>query len=250
MLCSKKRKGETAMNNAAEQKKVLTLGDSARERESFDERFPILRVSTLSLNDSFLKYDPLNLHEESLKDSIISLIKEGLEDFRTSAIDLSFDEEGNYIAEKGKPPAIGESAVNAEEKLKAFMPEKNSKMATLPEFHAKLALLMKFLMEERNLTVEQVWKLCCFDSSKIAHCKNSKNAKKFLEPTGSRKVWKLYDWGNIWKLVKDDTACQGYSIVGTYYAYEGKVCPLSYRLETSFPEQVTNYETPMLHLDV
>lgn len=178
--------------------------DVAKAELSFEEKFPIVRASELSLEDAFLKHEPTNNKQKRLKDSLIAGINEGLKDFRCPAMDPSFDKDGNLVYEAGNQPAVGYSARFWAEKLKQFMPEKNSRMGTLREHDALLGLLIKYLIEERKYKVPAAWETVCDDSKKLGHYWNSEDAKHSFEPTGSRKVWNFYDWANTCKIIAHD----------------------------------------------
>ncbi len=238
------------MDKTTEQKTVLTVeGKITRVNISFNERFPIVRASTLSLKDSFLKHKPQTMEQERLKNSITAGIKAGLKDFRHPAMDPSLDN-GNIVYVKGKKPAVGKSPKYWDSKAKKFMPEKNSRMGSRLKYDAFLCLLIKHLIEEKGYKVADAWKAVCDDSRKLGHYRNSKNAKGKLEPTGSRKVWKFYDWVNTCKIVKDENSASGFSLVGGGYCNDSDYYPLA-DVDTIYdPDYCYYYGVVWLVLDV
>lgn len=222
------------MAKTAEQKKVLTA------EKSFDERFPIVRASTLSLKDSFLKHKPQTNQQKRLMASITAGIKAGLKDFRRPAIDPSFDNDGNIIYKEGERPAVGKSPKYWISEAKKFMPEKNSRMGSRLQYDAFLCLLIKYLIEEKGYKVADAWEAVCDNSRGLGHYRNSKNAKGEFEPTGSRKVWEFCDLANTCKIVTDENSAFGFSLVGGGYGdgsifFRWRMLTLSIILMTSTP---------------
>lgn len=204
-----------------------TQNQNETKEKSFDERFPIVRASTLSLKDSFLKHKPQTNQQKRLKESITAGIKAGLKDFRCPAMDPSFDNDGNIIYKEGERPAVGKSPRYWKSEMKKFMPEKNSRMGSLVQRDAFLCLLIKYLIEEKGYKVADAWKAVCDDSRDLGHYCNSENAKGKFEPTGSRKVWEFYDLANTCKIVTDENSASGFSLVGGYYDFDSDCYPLS-----------------------
>ena len=200
---------------------------ASKEASSFDERFPIVRASTLSKKDSFLKHKPQGEKQENLKKLIIKGIDVGLSDFRRPAIDPSFDKDGNIIYKEGEMPAVGKSANFWNEKLKKFMADKNSRMGTLLQYAAFLGLLIKYLIEEIGYKVAEAWKAVCDDSKELGHYWNSDYAKHAFEATGRRKIWDFYDLANTCKIVSDDRSASGFSSVGGSLICESFCYPLA-----------------------
>lgn len=183
---------------------VEILYDTAKL--SFEEKFPIVRASELSLEDAFLKHEPTTNNQRRLKNSLIAGITAGLKDFRCTAIDPSLDEDENLVYEAENKPDFGYSAKFWVKKLKQFMPEKNSRMGLLKEHDALLGLLIKCLTEEEKWEVSKAWKAVCDDSEKLEldRCYNSENAKHDFETTGIRKVWLLYNLAKTRKIIADN----------------------------------------------
>lgn len=200
--------------------------NKAKVKLSFEEKFPIVRASELSLEDAFLKHEPTTYLQKRLKDSIIAGIKAGLKDFRCPAMDPSLDKHGNLVYEVGRDPAVGNSAKFWAKKLKQFMPERNSRMGTVRERDALLGFLIKYLIEEQGYEVAEAWKAVCDDSRNLGHYRNSKNAKHDFEATGSRKVWLFWDWANTCKVIADNNSASAFWHGGGNYIYNGE-CSLA-----------------------
>lgn len=190
-----------------------TKNQNETKEKSFDERFPIVKASTLSLKDSFLKHKPQTNQQERLKDSITAGIKAGLKDFRRPAMDPSFDNDGNIIYKEWERPAVGKSIRYWNAEAKRFMPKKNSRMGSLLQYDAFLGLLIKYLIEEKGYKVADAWEAVCDDSRDLGHYCNSENAKDKFEQTGSRKIWDFYDLANTYKIVTDENSDSGFSLV-------------------------------------
>lgn len=196
------------------------------KESSLDTLFPIIRASTLTIDDPVLQYQPPILHRR-LKDSVVKGILEGIDDFRYPIIDPWLDENDELVYQMGKWPAVYKSAKFWDEKFQNFMPEKNSRMATSLQRDVFLIFLIKYLVKEEGYTVAQAWKAVNWDSKKMGHYTNSEDAKCFFEKTGSRPVWKFYDLANTAKIVKYDKSESGYGIMGGSFKEPSGNYPLS-----------------------
>lgn len=224
--------------------------DEAKAELSFEEKFPIVRASQLSLEDAFLKHEPTTDQQRRLKDSLIAGIKAGLKDFRCPAMDPSLDEDGNLVYEVGKMPAVGHSARFWAKKFKQFMPKKNSRMGTLRQRDALLGLLIKYLTEEEKWEVSETWEAVCDDSKKLGHYWNSENAKHDFETTGSRKVWLFWDWANTFKIIADDNSASAFLLGGGDYDDFSYICPLADVNSMNLPSNYYPGSVAWLVLDV
>ena len=197
-----------------------------QESKSFEEKFPIVRASTLSEEEIFLKHKTKSERQKKLKDLILKGIEVGLKDFRRPALDPSFEGE-RIVYKAGEEPAVYKSPNFWDEELKKIIPEKNSRMGTLLQCAAFLGLLIKYLIEEEGYEVAEAWKAVCDDSKKLGHYWNSDNAKHAFEATGSRKVWDFYDLANTPKIVKDDSSKSGFTRIGGTCMCGGDFMPLA-----------------------
>lgn len=229
---------------------VNTTEHKTRVELSFDERFPIVRASQLSLKDSFLRYRTKTTRQKKLRDSIVAGIKEGLNDFRCPAMDPSFDRDGNLVYKEGEKPAIGKSAEFWYKEFKQFMPEKNSRMGTLKERNAFLGLLIKYLVEEQGYEISEAWRAVCDDSKDLGHYRNSKNAKHDFETTGSRKIWLFYDLANTRKIIADNNLAFVFWIGGGSFACDSNLYPIRFVYPIECPSDSINNSVAWLVLDV
>lgn len=183
--------------------------------QNFEEMFPVVEASKLSLKDNFMKYKPQTEEQKRLEKSLKQGIEEGLTDFRRPIMDPSIDEDGKITFKAGNKPAVGKNSYWWEENAKAFMPEKESRQGILKEYDAFLGTIIKYLVNEENWSVEDAWTAVCDDSKKLGHYCNSENAKHTFEPTGSRPVGKWNDLANTYKIVGNSET--GFSLHGGRY---------------------------------
>ena len=194
--------------------------------EYIEKYFSIVRASTLSLEDEFLKHEPESRKQREFKKLVIKAIKSGLSDFRAQRMDATLDENDRICYQIGKKPAVGKSSNWWKRNAKEFMPEKNSRLGKRNERIAFLALLVKYLIQEQGYTVSDAWKAVCDQSKDLGHYWDSKNAKHEFEPTGSRKIGEWYDLANTYKItVKDETGV--FLFVGGVYIGYGSCYPLA-----------------------
>lgn len=216
--------------------------------ENFEEMFPVVEASKLSLKDSFMKHKPQTKKQKRLKDSLTKSIKEGLKDFRRPIMDPSIDEDGNIIFKAGNEPAVGKKCYWWEENAKAFMPQKDSRQGILKEYDAFLGTLIKYLVEEEKWSVEDAWKSVCDDSKKLGHYWNSENAKYKFEPTGSRPVGKWHDLANTYKIVGDSET--SFSLCGGCYVFDSYNYPLADVFAGDHPDDSRNNSVGWLVMSV
>ena len=195
-------------------------------QEYIEKYFPIVRASTLSLEDNFLKHEPQTDNQIRFKKILVSAIKSGLSDFRAQRMDPSFDEKGKICFHVGMKPAVKKSANWWDKTSKEFLPEKESRLGTTKERIVFLGLLIKYLIEEKGYTRSGVWKAVCDQSEKLGHYWDSENAKHDYETTGNRQIGEWYDLANTCKITADDEAC-GFSLVGGNFNDIGNDGPLA-----------------------
>ena len=180
--------------------------------------FKKVPASELRLDDAFMKYNPRDKDLRYRKEMVENAIRNGLKDFWRPICDPSFDSNGKLCFEPGQMPALGECVLVWYDIAKEFAPECGSRLGTRNEYIAFMAVLIKELVES-GWKVADAWKAVYMDSKKLGHYRNSKDAKNFFEPTGSREVCGWYDLSNIYKILleineedKEDTWFAG----GTY----------------------------------
>ncbi|MGN1270760.1 MAG: hypothetical protein ACI4UX_02050 [Clostridia bacterium] len=184
--------------------------------KKLDRSFPIVKASELSLDDDFLDYNPESISQKVFKEGIEGAIKDGVKDFRKPVIDPSIDEKGRIFFKMGSQPAIGKSAIWWEKNAKKYMPQKNSRLGTLNEYYAFLAILIKELIST-GWKKSEAWLAVCDDSVDLGHFCNSKNTKGDFELTGNRKVILWYDLANTYKILGNSYT--GFFLAsGTYFA--------------------------------
>jgi len=188
--------------------------------------FPIVKASTLSLDDVFMKHHPETKAQKVFKERLTSAIKSGLTDFRAQRMDPTFTKDARIMYEAGRMPAVGESANWWKENAEQFIPDKRSRLGTTKERIAFLGLLIKNLVEKETCTVSYAWKAVCDQSKDLGHYWDSDNAKHDFEPTGSRKIGEWYDLANTCKYVYEEEN-SGFLIVGGSYVDGGCGYPLA-----------------------
>ena len=217
-------------------------------QEYIEKYFPIVRASTLSLKDKFLKHEPASEKQKVFKQRLIRAIECGLHDFRAQRMDPTFDEKGEICYQKGKKPAVGKEVYEWILIASNFMREKNSRLGTTNERIAFLGLLIKYLIEEQGYTASNAWKAVCDQSKDLGHYCDSENAKHGFEPTGSRQVGEWYDLANTGKITDDGWG--KFEYFGNDYGSFGWMCPLA-RIDTiSNLFYKSDYEVGWIVLDV
>jgi len=167
---------------------------------NFDEVFPIIDPSEL-IGHKLLKHKPKTKWQKDLLNDIRRAISMELPAFRVSCMDPSFLN-GKIVFRAGNWPAIGRTAIWWDETWKKFMPNKNSRSGTELHYAVFLGKLMKFLIEEKNYSVDDAWYAVCNDSRELGHYWFSKNSKDTFESTGSRKIGAFFDLANTAKILK------------------------------------------------
>ena len=245
MTTEKRERKLKTISGQIVQVKVVRFKDSSKE---FEEMFPVVEIENVSLNDSFMQYNPKTSQEKRVKSSIIKAKETGMRNFRKAAMDPSFaDDDKTIIYCTGKKPAVGGLGNFWDEIFKNFIPEKNSRLIDDLEKDVSLGVLIKYLVEKRKYKVRKAWKTVCVNSKDIAHCDNSKDAKHEFEETGSRPIGKWFDLGNTCKIVKKREG-SGYLIFGTCYDYKnGNLADVS---DIGFPYDDCNLSVGELVMDV
>ena len=212
--------------------RIYSVPESKAETEvddkDFEKMFPIVEFNKISVEDVFMKHEPETGNQKRVKAAIIEAKEINLENFRAPAVDPSFSQDGrNIVYEKGKMPAVGEDAKWWKETFKNFMPEKNSMMGPQMYRDVFLGTIIKDLVEEESYEVSAAWEAVCDRSEGLGHYYDSKDAKRVLEVTGSRKVGKWYDLGNTCKITENDTGKSGFLFGGGNYMCYGSSYPLA-----------------------
>lgn len=178
--------------------------------KEFEKMFPIVDIEGISLNDSFMQYEPgteLNERAKSniqrVKSSIIEAKELEMKNFRRASIAPSLEPDGKTIIYcVGEEPAKSRCLVDGEEwwdkNAPIFMPEKNSRLMDDLEEDAFLGTIIKYLVEEKKYAVVDAWDAVCVkDKSNLGH-----EEEGDYDRTGTRKVGKWYDLGKYSRIVK------------------------------------------------
>lgn len=196
---------------------MVNVVSKATEAEPRNETFMLVEASKLSLNDSFMQYEPKTDKERKFKLLLEQAIKRGLKDFKRPKYDPSFCGDG-ICYESGKAPAVGKSYNWWNQVAKKFKPEYNSRLGTMTEYVAFLGVLIKQLVES-GWSVEEAWNAVCNDSKELGHYFNSENEKyDYYEPTGCREICGFYDLANCYKILAADEEAGGFWYAGGCYA--------------------------------
>lgn len=208
---------------------MVNVVSKATEAELRNETFMLVEASKLSLNDSFMQYEPKTDEKREFKLLLEKAIKRGLKDFKRPKYDPSFCGDG-ICYESGKAPAVGKSYNWWNQVAKKFKPEYNSRLGTKTEYVAFLGVLIKQLVES-GWSVEEAWNAVCNDSKELGHYWNSENAKHDFEPTGCREICGFYDLANCYKILAEDEEAGGFWLAGGDYSdgsYDGPLADLDH----------------------
>lgn len=185
----------------------------------------LVEASKLSLKDAFMSHKPKTKAEKKFKDTLTEVIKNGIEDFYRPAIDPSFaDKEKmkiHYMA--GEKPAVGKSYNWWKETVK------DSKwcFGTKAQYVAFLGVLIKMLVA-KGWTCCEAWDAVCNDSKNLGHYRNSDNAKRQFEDTGSREICGFFDLANTYKILAEDEEAGGLWLAGGNFSGNGNSIPLAH----------------------
>ena len=187
------------------------------ETRDFDNDFILIEAEDLSMDDIFMKYNPINTEETKVKALISEAINKKVNNFYRPKCDPSFTASGEAICfVSGKKPAVGKCYEWWHRVAKNYKPERNSRLGTRLQYGAFIGVLIKKLVEEGK-TVKWAWNAVCRDSRELGHYWDSENAKQDFEPTGSRMICGFYDLANTFKILADDGDKSGFWLAsGTY----------------------------------
>ena len=180
--------------------------------------FKLVPASQLSLDDDWMKHQPMTKQEENFRDMVETAIKSGLKDFWRPVCDPSFDDNGHICFELGKRPAVGKSYNWWEKNTKDFCPERGSRLGTKSEYVAFLAVLIKELVAAGKSS-EWAWNSVCYDSEELGHYCNSTNSKHVLEDAGSREICGFFDLANTYKILAEDEENGYFWLAGGCYDF-------------------------------
>lgn len=230
-------------------KEEIKKHDILADIDDFDELFPIVEASKLSLEDSFLQYEPKKYNQKILKKNIVKAIESGISDFRRPIMDPTEDERKSIGFKAGSKPLTGHSAYWWVDEAEMLMPSKNSRIGTKKQYVAFLGVLIKYLIEKQGYEVSEAWNAVCNDSKDLGHYQNSKNRKEDMEPTGSRRFGKWYDLANTCKIIREDRGPDLLLASGYYKGYS-YYCPLSSLRTINNPSDDLSHSVGWIVLDV
>lgn len=173
---------------------------AAANVENFDEMFPIIDPSEL-IGHKLLEHNPQSRQQEKLLADILKGLEVKLPAFRVPCMDPS-EENGQIVFKPGNKPAVGYSPMWWKNTWREFMPEKNSRMGTDLQWAAFLGKQMRYLVDEKNFSVEDAWKAVCDDRGDLDNYWDSKDAKYDYKPTGSQKVGAFFDLTSTCKIIQ------------------------------------------------
>lgn len=215
------------MREITAERQVLTL------EEYIDKYFPVVNVTTLSLDSEFLRHEPETKWQKMIKDLIVFAIISKVPDFRAQVMDPSLDENSEIYYKSGMPPATSLSASSWRIKAEMFIPERESRLGNMLERAAFLGLIIEHLINEENYHKELAWRAVCDNSKELANYLDSPNSEASLERTGSRKIGQWYDLGNTYKIVYSDML--GFFLCGGWSFTYGDKEPLAKLKSYDFP---------------
>ena len=195
-------------------------------KESFNDIFSLVQASKLSLDDDFMKHDPRTLSEENLKNLIEEAIRNKTGDFYRPKMDPSFDDKGGICYKAGNMPAVGKSYSWWQRMAKAYMPERKSRLGNKLEYAAFLGVLIKKLVKQ-GWDISKAWSAVCNDSKELGHYANSENARRMVEPTGSREVCGFCELANTYKYLAGSSNGNKFWKAGANYASNSMFMPIS-----------------------
>jgi len=201
--------------------------DVKKNLKTVDKDFILIEAEKLSMDDDFMKFEPVTSEEYATKALISEVIKSKVKNFYRPKCDPSFTEDGKGIYfVSGKKPALGKSYNWWYDVAKEYNSRLNSRLGTRLQYGAFLGVLIKKLIEEGK-TVEWAWNAVCNDSQELGHYWNSENAKHVFEPTGSRMICGFYDLANTYKILAEDEEAGGFWLAGGRYCSESGISPLA-----------------------
>ena len=182
-------------------KEIITDGRKKylEDLNELNRVFPVVEIEKISLQEEFMKHQPISKLQEKVKTSIIMAKQLRIRNFRAPIYDPSFTDDGkNIVYEPNKKPAVANnlSFSKISKLYEDFMPEMNSRIGTSFERYVFLGYIIKELVDREHIEPELAWYLVCDESSKIAPYET-------FEKTGTYPVGKWYDLGNTCKITID-----------------------------------------------
>lgn len=204
----------------------------------------LIEAEKLSMDDEFMKYEPVTEVEKETKALITEVIDAKVKNFYRPNFDPTFTKTGEGICfAAGKKPAINKSYKWWDWAAKKYMPERNSRLGTRLEYGAFLGVLIKKLIAEGK-SVEWAWNAVCNDSRELGHYRDSENAKRVkFETTGSRCICGFCDLANTIKILAVDSDTDDLWLAGGWFGQTGDSLPLAGLESEEYPDLDVDYLT-------
>lgn len=142
-----------------------SIQNTTHANSELDKYFPIVKASELSIDDTFLTYQPfyLDYRPNLLKSILSSELKLGntFANFRCPIIAPSYDENGHITFKEEAQPAYGTSLNQWVEESKNFMVTKNSRIGTRKNFYSLLGIFIKILVDDYKFELRTAWDIAC-----------------------------------------------------------------------------------------
>ena len=201
-----------------------------------EDVFKLVPASQLSVDDEFLQHVPITNRERGLMYDVKKAIADGISDFWCPICNPSLDDKDRIWYKPGMSTARGKTCAWWKRKAEEFFPSKGSRLGTKREYDIFLAVLIKEMVAA-GWNVADAWSAVCNDSKELGHYRNSKDAKRELEPTGSREVCGWYDLANTYKIVTSLPKIAEYRLVSGAYFYTSDSEPLRHFMDTNYDNE-------------
>ena len=205
-----------------------------------NETFVLIEASKLSLEDDFLKYEPQTESQERFRMTVRGVIRRGVKDFWKPRMDPSFNSNGDGITfEFFRKPAVGKTYKWWKRAARKYSPARKSRLGTVDEYIAFLAVLMKLLLAN-GWPIEKVWYAICDDSTELGEYLTNPDEIPELQFVGTKEVCGFFDLGHTHKMLKWNGEKGGLCIAGGCCELFGHDIPLSKILLRVFFPNVAN----------
>ena len=195
-------------------------------------KFVKIEISSLSLHDEFLKYEPVTDEEKKLKKRLIKAIRYNeLKDFEIPNCDPTVLIKGKEIKkilfEENKIPYV----LGTCEWWRNQAKKQGLRLGNEIEYIAFMGVLIKKLIGE-GFSISDAWNAVCNDSSEIADVNEEiipSSYRKYteLKRTGRRCTCGFYDLGNTMKIIDDSQDQNFFWIAGTcLWDFPSPICSM------------------------
>lgn len=211
------------------------------------DMFRIVEFSSISLNDEFFNHVPQTQNQMRVKNSIIYAKKSDFKDFAHAIMDPSVNENERIYYQHDHKPAVGYSPIWWNTKAKEVLPEKNSRLGSPLAYDVFLSTHIKYLVEQRNYSVDLAWKSICDDSQEFGNYISCSNVPTRFKNTGNNQLGEWYDLSNTCKIL-----CSGdeYFLASGFYCFYGKNFPFARIRKISILDGNYHYASGWIICDV